>query len=51
MARCKEGKIRGAWDGCESRNSVPTVEEAKAIYKAFMLAKQNGWRNIIIQSD
>ncbi|XP_071927613.1 uncharacterized protein [Coffea arabica] len=51
VARCKEGKLRGAWAGCEGRNGVPAVEEARAIRKALMFAKMNGWRNIIIQSN
>ena len=51
VARCKEGKLRGAWARCEGRKGVPAVEEARAIRKALMFAKMNGWRNIIIQSD
>lgn len=51
VTRCKEGKLRGAWAGCEGRKGVPAVEEVRAIRKALMFAKMNGWRNIIIQSD
>ncbi|XP_071916171.1 uncharacterized protein [Coffea arabica] len=51
VARCKEGKLRGAWAGCEGRKGVPPVEEARAIRKALLFVNKNGWRNIIIQSD
>ncbi|XP_071939813.1 uncharacterized protein [Coffea arabica] len=51
VARCMEGKLRGAWAGCEDRRGIPIVEEARAIRHALVLAKQNGWRNIIIQTD
>ncbi|XP_027082670.1 uncharacterized protein [Coffea arabica] len=51
VARREDGEIVGAWAGGESRNGIPTVEEALAIRKAVIKAKLCGWNKVEIQSD
>ncbi|XP_027109105.1 uncharacterized protein [Coffea arabica] len=51
VARREDGEIVGAWAGGERRDENPTVEEALAIRKAVIKAKQSGWNEDVIQSD
>ena len=48
MARREDGEIVGAWAGGERRDGNPTVEEALAIRKAVIKAKQRGWNKVEI---
>ncbi|XP_027162557.1 uncharacterized protein LOC113763065 [Coffea eugenioides] len=51
VARREDGEMVGAWAGGERRDGNPTVEEALAIRKAVIKAKQRGWNKVEIQSD
>ncbi|XP_027173470.1 uncharacterized protein LOC113773121 [Coffea eugenioides] len=51
VARNDDGALVGAWAGSENRIGDPAVEEAMAIRKALIIAKQKGWGKIVLQSD
>ncbi|XP_027090212.1 uncharacterized protein [Coffea arabica] len=51
VARREDGRVVGAWAGGERRNGIPAVEEALAIRKAIIKARQYRWHKVEIQSD
>ena len=51
VARKDDGGLIGAWADSEDKLGEPAVEEALAIRQALNIAKQKGWRKVLIQSD
>lgn len=51
ITRKDDGSLIKAWATSESKLGEPEVEEALAIRQALNIAKQNGWRKIMIQFD
>ncbi|XP_027082645.1 uncharacterized protein [Coffea arabica] len=51
VARNDDCVLVGAWAVSENRLGDPVVEEATAIRKALIVAKQNGWGKIVLQLD
>ncbi|XP_027064446.1 uncharacterized protein LOC113760174 [Coffea eugenioides] len=51
VARKDDGGLIGAWADSEDKLGEPAVEEAQDIRQALNIAKQKGWRKVLIQSD
>ena len=43
--------MMGAWAASDDKLGEPAVEEALAIRQALHMAKERGWRKVLVQSD